>query len=72
MYMGVRRVLGGGFYSTKYILITFPTTSVRSHWHIAKMLRYCRSDGRSPKDLLTRGAYIYSRARQKTFIVTKR
>jgi hypothetical protein len=35
--------------------------------YIAKILRYSRSNARSPKDLLTRGAYIYSRARQKTF-----
>ena len=35
--------------------------------HIAEMSRYSRSDARSPKDLLTRDAYIYGRARQKTF-----
>lgn len=34
---------------------------------IAKMSRYFGSDARSQKDLLTRGAYIYGRARQKTF-----
>jgi hypothetical protein len=33
--------------------------------HIAEMSRYSRSDARSPKDLLTRDAYIYGRARQK-------